>query len=207
MPGPASADSHVKPLEIWFDYSSPWAYLGTTQVERVSREAGAAVVWRPLLLGAFFKQIGMPVVPIAAVSEAKRRYILDDLSRWADWWGVPFRFSSRFPLRTVKALRLTLLAPEDRRAPLVHRLMRACWVDDDEPDLDETMRACVADAGVDPALLGELASPEAKDALRRATDGAVARGIPGVPTFVVGDEIFWGQDRLDFVSRALQEEG
>lgn len=188
-------------VECWFDYSSPFAYLGTTQVERVARESGGCVVFRPFLLGALFKEIGTPLVPLETFSEAKRRHARIDLDRWADHWGVPFRFASRFPLRTVDALRVTLLAPEANRALLVHAIMRATWVDDRDPADPEVLRGCLAAAGIDPALLERVG--DAKPLLFAATEEAVRAGLPGAPTFVVGEQLFWGQDRLEFVAKAL----
>lgn len=189
-------------VECWLDYSSPFAYLGSTQVERVARESGGRAVFRPFLLGALFKQIGTPMVPLETFSEAKRRHSRLDLERWADHWGVPFRFTSRFPLRTVEALRLTLLVPDERRGPLVHAIMRACWVDELDPADPEVLRACLREASLDPALLERAG--EAKQALFDATEHARRIGAPGAPCFVVGDQLFWGQDRLDFVGKALR---
>lgn len=191
-------------VEIFFDYSSPFAYLGTTQIERVAREAGAELVWKPFLLGALFRTIGTPMVPIAAMSEPKRRYLLRDMQVWAEHWGVPLVYPSRFPLRTVKALRLTLLAPQDARPALVHRLMRAAWVDDADVEDDTALRDYARDVGVDEALVGELALPRAKELLVGATDEAVRRDVPGAPTFIVDGHVFWGQDRLDFVAKTLR---
>ena len=116
-------------VDCWFDYSSPFAYLGTTQVERVAAAAGASVRFRPFLLGALFDRIGTPMIPLHSFPEAKRRHQELDLERWAAYWDVPFRFTTTFPLRTVLPLRVTLLAENDPR--LVHRIMRAAWVDDD----------------------------------------------------------------------------
>lgn len=198
----ADASRPTPLVECWFDYSSPFSYLGTTQVERVARENGACVSWRPFLLGALFKAIGTPTIPLATFSEPKRRHMRIDLERWADHWGVPFRFSSRFPLRTVEALRLTLLVPDAERAPLVHALMRAAWVEDRDLADPEVLRACACEAGLEPALVERTA--EAKQALFAATDEAAARGLPGAPTFVVGEQVFWGQDRLEFVAKALR---
>ena len=189
-------------IDAWIDYSSPFAYLGSTQIERLAREAGATVRFRPFLLGGLFRAIGTPLVPIAAMPDAKRRLVLLDLERWADVWGVPFRFATRFPLRTVDALRLTLLAPEDRRAPLVHALMRATWAEDRDPADPSVLSAGCAEAGVDPALAHRTA--EAKAALTVATEEAAGLGICGAPTFVVDGQLFWGQDRLDHVARAVR---
>jgi len=189
-------------VEIWFDYSSPFAYLGTTQIERVAEAAGAQVRWRPFLLGALFETVGTPLVPLHAFSEPKRAHQTRDLMRWAAWWGVPYRFTSHFPLRTVLALRVTLLAGSP--PALIHRLMRAAWVDDEDVSSPEVVAACLRDAGLDSALVER--AREAKQALFDATDEAVARGLPGAPTFFVGERLYWGQDRLQFVEAALRGE-
>ena len=138
-------------VDAFIDYSSPFAYLGSTQVERVAREAGAQARFRPFLLGALFKAIGTPTVPIEAMSEAKRVYLRLDMERWAEHYGVPFVWSSHFPVRTVDALRVTLLAPDAQRAAVVHSIMRAVWVDD-EAHLGaarEVLQRLQADAGDD----------------------------------------------------------
>jgi 2-hydroxychromene-2-carboxylate isomerase len=156
------------------------------------------------LLGALFRAIGTPIVPIAEASEPKRRYLLRDMQVWAEHWGVPLVQPSRFPLRTVKALRLTLLAPERARVALIHRLMRAAWVDDADVEADDALRGYARDCGVDEGLVGELGLPHAKELLLRATDDAVRRDVPGAPAFVVDGHVFWGQDRLDFVGKTLR---
>lgn len=189
-------------VECWLDYSSPFAYLGTTQIERVARAEGARVSFRPFLLGALFKDLGGPMIPLATFTAPKQRHVELDMHRWADHWGVPFRWPSRFPLRTIDALRLTLLLPDAARAPLVHAIMRACWVDDRDPADREVLAACARDAGLDPSLLERTS--EAKQALFDATKEAALRGAPGAPCFVVGDQLFWGQDRLEFVAKALR---
>lgn len=189
-------------VEVFFDYSSPFAYLGTTQAERVAAAHGASVVWKPFLLGALFKAIGTPLVPLESFPAAKERYYQRELERWAARYGVGFTFSTRFPLRTVDALRLTLLAPEASRSVLVHAIMRATWVEDRDPADHAVLGAACDEAGVDRALLERLA--EAKQALFDATDEARLRGVPGAPTFAVEGELFWGQDRLSLVEDALR---
>ena len=100
---------------MYWDFSSPFAYLATTQLEALAKRTGAEIVSRPLLLGGLFRAIGAPDVPLATFSEAKQRYVLRDLGHWAAFWRVPFRFPSRFPLHSLKALRTYLALPEDRR--------------------------------------------------------------------------------------------
>jgi 2-hydroxychromene-2-carboxylate isomerase len=192
----------VRTVDVYFDYSSPFAYLGTTQIERVASEAGGRVRWRPFLLGALFKAIGTPLVPLHAMPAPKRKHQELELDRWADYLGVPFRFTSHFPLRTVDALRLTLLLPEDARTALIHRLMQAAWVDDEDVARPEVLARCATDVGLDASLVERTA--EAKDALRATTDEALAVGCPGAPSFVVEGELYWGQDRLPFVRAALE---
>jgi 2-hydroxychromene-2-carboxylate isomerase len=179
---------------FYYDFSSPFAYLGATQIERVAEEQGATVRWRPILLGALFKQIGTPDVPIDEFPAAKKSYYLRDLLHWAAHWGVPFRWPSRFPMRTVAPLRLALAAG-DQIAAVSHALFRAYWVDDRD----------ISDAAV-LAEFGELArteDPAIKAALRKSTDEAIAAGVCGVPSFVARGHLFWGQDRLELVSRTL----
>jgi 2-hydroxychromene-2-carboxylate isomerase len=194
----------MRTVDVYFDYSSPFAYLGTTQIERVARETGGEVRWKPFLLGALFHAIGSPQIPLFAMPEPKQRYQRLELERWAAHWGVPFRFTTHFPLRTVDALRLTMLAPPERTSALVHRLMRAAWVDDEDLADRAVLARAARDAGVDEALLSRTSEPEVKQALVRATDEAIAAGCPGAPCFVVDGELYWGQDRLHFVRAALE---
>jgi 2-hydroxychromene-2-carboxylate isomerase len=201
-PAPPPAP-HPARLEFCYDFSSPFAYLASTQVERVAREAGAELVWRPFLLGALFREIGTPNVPLLSFAEAKQRYLRLEMQRFAELYGVPFRFPSRFPMKTVTALRMALGAG-DAVARLTHALFRAYWVDDrDLNDAAELARIC-REAGVDPKLVDEAGSDALRDALRRSTDEARERGLCGAPSFVVGDLLFWGQDRLPFVEKALR---
>jgi 2-hydroxychromene-2-carboxylate isomerase len=204
-PGPAGSETG-RQVDFWYDFSSPFAYLGSTQIEAVCRRAGATLRWRPLLLGALFKQVGGPDVPLFAMPEAKRRYIGGELARWASWWQVPFRFSSHFPLRTVTPLRMAIAAGADAPA-LIHRLFRAAWVDNEDLADEATLRRLAGEAGLDPGLVDRTRDPAIKQALVDLTAEARDTGVFGVPTCVVRDPagplVFWGQDRLDLVEAAL----
>ena len=191
-------------LAFFFDYASPFAYLGATQVEAVAGRHGAALEWRPFLLGALFKAIGTPNVPLLAMPAAKQAWVRRDLARWATHWGVDFRFPSRFPMNTVTALRMTLLVPDQARGPLVHAFFRHYWVDDGDLRDEAALARLANDAGFDGvALLARAREPEAKALLFEATSAAEGAGVCGAPTFGVGDMLFWGQDRLALVERAL----
>jgi 2-hydroxychromene-2-carboxylate isomerase len=190
------------PVDVYFDYASPFAYLGCTRAERL---LGEGARWHPMLLGAVFKQVGTPDVPMFGQSAAKQQHTATDLARQAAAAGIPYAFPSRFPMRTVLPLRVTLAARAHESVEgrnLVHALFRALWAEDrDISDPVEVAR--IADAcGYDGAELVARANEQAaKDALFESTRAAIEAGVFGAPTFIVetdtGPELFWGADRLE----------
>ncbi len=195
------------PVDVWFDYSSPFAYLGCHMAES---RLGDHARWRPMLLGAVFKQVGTADVPMFEQSEAKRRLTALDMHRQAALAGAQFAFPSRFPINTVLALRVTLLARAHESAEgrkLVHRIFRAFWAEDRDIASPEVLRELCDECGLDgAALVAGASEPAIKDALRTSTEQAVQAGVFGAPTFVVhtdeGDKLFWGADRLELALRA-----
>jgi 2-hydroxychromene-2-carboxylate isomerase len=193
--------------EFFYDFSSPFSYLAATQIERVCR--GHELVWRPFLLGALFKAIGTPVVPIQSFAPAKSALLLKDQFRWAEHWGVELNQPSRFPQRTVLALRVALQVPKDQLPALSLALFRTMWVEDGNLEDPASIAAVLERHGIAAApLIAGAETQEVKDRLRQNTDEAVARGACGAPTRIVTnagakDLVFWGQDRLHFVERAL----
>ncbi len=183
-------------VQLWFDYASPFAYLAATQAEAMAARAEARLVWRPILLGGLFRDIGQVDVPLHAMSEARRRYTLTELQRWADWWAVPVTFPTPFPTRTVLALRVTLGRADP--GPLVRRIFHAAWGE----GRDVGDPAVLTDCGVTADELRRAS--EQRDTLRANNTEAMANGVFGVPTFQLDDgTLFWGQDRMDAVERAL----
>jgi 2-hydroxychromene-2-carboxylate isomerase len=195
----------AKTLEFFFDYASPYSYLASEQVEAVAQRTGAELRWRPFLLGAVFKATGN-VPPLTTPS--KGMYLAKDLDDWTHHLGLPpFRMPEEFPVNSLKANRLGLVAAEEGRiAPFSHAAFRAAFVHgkdlNDPAVLAELARA--AELNPDKAL-ARLENQEIKDALRRNTDEAVSRGAFGAPTFFVGERMFFGNDRLMFVERTLSE--
>jgi 2-hydroxychromene-2-carboxylate isomerase len=190
-------------LEFYWDFSSPFAYLGSTQVEALAARTGATLVWRPMLLGGVFKAVGTADAPILSWPEVKRSYYFKDLARWAEHWGVPLRFPSRFPVMTVKPLRVWLALPEAQRKAFLDATFRAYWAEDRDINDDATLRE-LAGAGADDAL-ARTGTKEVKDALFASTQRAIDAGVFGAPTWVVDEkELFWGQDRIALVERALR---
>ncbi len=208
QPGAAAHPEAVAACDFYFDYSSPFTWLASRRIEGL---LGPAVRWRPMLLGAVFKQVGAPNVPLHAMNEAKRAWTGQDLDRQAAAAGVELTWPSGFPLNTVLALRVTLLADPDSAAgrALVHRIFSACWQEDVDPSDPAVIAALCDEVGLSGADLVERAGhPTTKMALREATDAAVEAGVFGAPTVVVdgpaGPSLFWGNDRLDLATRAAR---
>jgi 2-hydroxychromene-2-carboxylate isomerase len=190
-------------LEIYWDFSSPFAYLGSTQAAKLAERTRATLVWRPMLLGGLFKAIGQVDVPLFTWSDAKKKYYYEDMHRWAAYWDVPFKFPTRFPMLSLKAMRTYLALPEARRDAFREATFRAYWAEDRDIADDAVLRALVGAEADD--VLARTQDPAVKKALVDATQAAVAAGVFGAPTWVVdGKELFWGQDRIPLVERALQ---
>ncbi len=192
-----------KTLEFFFDYGSPATYLAYTQVPALAARTGAEVVPRPFLLGGVFKATGnaSPVmVP------AKGKYMKElDLMRFARRYGVAMSFPPNFPVNTLPLMRGAVVAEEEGCLERYSQaVFTAMWVEArDMADAEVVAEALAAhdlDAG---HLLARIAEQGVKDKLIAYTEEAVSRGAFGAPTFFVEGEMFFGQDRLDFVEEAL----
>jgi 2-hydroxychromene-2-carboxylate isomerase len=195
----------TRAVEFFFDVGSPAAYLAWTQLPKIVQSTGSEIEYRPMLLGGVFQATGnrSPMeVP------AKGQYMVDDLQRFARRYGVPFRHNPHFPINTLTLMRMVLglqLREPERMVPFVDAVFRAIWVDARNLNDPVVATEVLRQAGFDPEKMLALAGDAAvKDDLKVATQEAVARGVFGAPTFFVGGEMFWGQDRLDFVKEALQ---
>jgi 2-hydroxychromene-2-carboxylate isomerase len=194
----------AKQVEFFFDVGSPASYLAWTQLPKICAEAGATLVHRPFLLGGVFQATGNKS-PMDL--PAKGRYVFDDLVRHANGYGVPLRPNPHFPIHTLLLMRGAVamqLKHADRFVDYVDHVFRAIWVDGRNLNDGSVVAGVLQKAGIDPALVtSEVTDADVKGALRATTDEAVARGVFGAPTMFVGATMFFGQDRLEFVRRAL----
>ena len=197
-------------IEFHFDLVSPYSYLAHARVEGICEEHGAELVLRPMLLGAVHKAVGLQA-PIEI--QNKGRYQLRDIHRWAEHYRLPMQFPEPFPFRTLKTMRAVVaLAGVGDLEAFTREAFALYWEEGgapkgvEEADEDEPIREVARRIGQDPEEVLEGATTgEAKEALKSATGEAVERGVFGAPTFFVGDEMFWGNDRLHFVEAALQK--
>jgi 2-hydroxychromene-2-carboxylate isomerase len=193
----------TKTLEFLFDVGSPTTYVAHKRIPDLIARTGAEVVYVPILLGGVFKATGN-ASPVTV--PAKGRYMSTDLSRFATKFGVTLNFNPHFPVNTITMMRMIAGTVEEDAFPgLVDALFDAMWRGRKNLGDPEVLATVLAKAGFDPAaLLAVAESQEAKDSLKSNTESAVARGVFGAPTFFVEDEMFFGQDRLDFVEDALR---
>ena len=195
----------TRTVEFFFDVGSPTAYLAWTQLPALCVDAGATLVYRPMLLGGVFQATGN-ASPVAV--PAKGRYMNADIARFAARYGVPYTHNPAFPISTLLLMRgavgVQMRTPE-RFDAYLRAVFEAMWVEQRNLNDPAIVGTTLHKAGFDPAALLALADePAVKEALRGNTDEAVQRGAFGAPTMFVGDTLFFGQDRLDFVREALR---
>ncbi|HET8733516.1 MAG TPA: 2-hydroxychromene-2-carboxylate isomerase, partial [Anaeromyxobacteraceae bacterium] len=182
-------------LEFFYDFVSPYSYLASTRVEAEVARVGGTVRFRPFLLGGVFNATGNKA-PIETA--AKGPYLAADVGRWARRLGVPYAWPAKFPVLTVLPLRAAFAAERaGQLVPFTHALFRAYWAEGKDVSDPAVVEAAATGAGLDGAAL-VAAAPSFKDALKAQTQEAIDRGSFGAPTFFVGNEMFIGNDRLDF---------
>ena len=194
-----------KSVEFFFDFGSPSTYLAWTQLPQIAAAAGANIIWQPMLLGGVFKATGNQS-PISI--PAKGRYTMQDFARFARRYGVPIAFNPHFPINTLTLMRGAagyLGSAQFER--YLSAIFEAMWVNKKNLGKPEVVAEVITRAGLDPAEFARLVSDEeVKERLKGITEQAIQRGAFGAPTFFVGEEMFFGQDRLDFVADALQRD-
>ncbi|SET76531.1 2-hydroxychromene-2-carboxylate isomerase [Oceanicella actignis] len=193
----------TKTFEFLFDFGSPASYLAWARLPALERRTGARARLRPILLGAVFKATGNAS---PAMIPAKGRWMMQDLAMWAARHGTPFRVNPHFPVNTMALMRGAAALADDE--PRLRAWCEACfagmWRDGLNMADPDQAAAALAPAGFGADELRAMSEdPAAKQRLRAETESAVARGVFGAPTFFVGERMFFGQDRMDFVEEAL----
>jgi 2-hydroxychromene-2-carboxylate isomerase len=184
-------------LEVWFDFASPYSYLAVTRLPALAR--GVTITWRPFLLGPIFSERGWTTSPFVLFPD-KGRHMWRDVEREAAHFGIPFAKPSMFPVRSTLAACVALVAIDDGFIETFARdVYAAHYVRDLDISRDDVIDGVLGANG--PAIRARAMAPETKARLRASVGRAKELGIFGAPSFVVGDELFWGNDRLE---RALE---
>ena len=192
-----------KRVEFYFDFGSPYSYLAYKALPALAAAHSAQIIWRPMLLGGVFKATGNHS---PAEIAAKSAWMQRDMERWATRYGAAFKRNPHFPINTLTLMRgaagMQLRGMDFGK--YVETIFHAMWAEPRNLGEPQELAAVLREAGFDPVEFQSLVNDAAvKDRLKQQTEEAVARGVFGAPTFFVGDDMFWGQDRLDFVAEAL----
>jgi 2-hydroxychromene-2-carboxylate isomerase len=192
----------VKTVEFLFDFGSPASYLAYKRLPGLAASTGARIDYSPMLLGGVFKATGNAS---PAAVPAKGRWMNADLARWAQRHGVEFNRNPFFPINTLHLMRGAVGLIEDTRfMPYCDLIFDAMWREPKNLGDPAELGPVVRRAGVEPDDFRALIErDDVKDRLKSATEAAVERGVFGAPTFFVGEQMFFGQDRMDFVEEAL----
>jgi 2-hydroxychromene-2-carboxylate isomerase len=192
-----------KTLDFYFDVGSPTAYLAHKRLGQLSARYPLTVTYKPMLLGGVFKATGNNS-PVAI--PAKGHYMMvHDLPRFARRYGVQMNFNPYFPINTLNLMRTVVAAEHlDCAKPVIDAVYDAVWIQGKNMGESEVVATVLTEAGLEAqSLLTAAQTPEVKAQLIANTEAAVARGVFGAPTFFMEDEMYFGQDRLDFVEEAL----
>jgi 2-hydroxychromene-2-carboxylate isomerase len=183
---------------MWYEFASSYSYLAVMRAQAAADAAGVSLHWRPFLLGPVFLSLGWNDSPFN-IYPPKGRYMWRDMQRLCDRYGFAFRLPSRFPRNGVLAARVARLGQEaDWIGPFSRATMQANFGEDRDIGTPEVIHDILLDLGLDAdALIARALTEENKQALRAQTELASTLGLFGAPSFLVGDELFWGNDRLE----------
>ncbi|KPK19075.1 MAG: 2-hydroxychromene-2-carboxylate isomerase [Betaproteobacteria bacterium] len=198
----------ANPIDFYFDFSSPYGYLASTQIDEIAARHGRGVTWRPILLGAMFKVTGgqpLPTIPL------KGSYAVHDMTRTARMLKVPFKLPSKFPVAATAPSRAFYWVNDRDPAlskTLAQALFHAYFAEDRDISKPEVTGNVAAKLNLNKeALLRALEEPAVKERLRSEVDAAIERGVFGAPYIVIDGEPFWGADRLGQVDKWLETGG
>ena len=202
----------AKAIDFYFDFSSPYGYLGSKRIEAMASKHKLTINWHPILLGAVFKVSGQ--APLTTFP-LKGEYALMDFERSAREHSTPYNLPKPFPIAAVAASRAFYWISENPDAAIaakasnfVHNVFAAYYVEQQDISKPEVMVAIIAKLGLDTDTLADaLGQQVVKDRLKKAVDDAIARGVFGSPMMYYGDEPFWGNDRIEQLERWIEKDG
>ncbi len=198
----------TRQLDFYFDCSSPWTYLAFHAVQPLAREAGAQIDWKPILVGGVFNAVNQTVYDsLPKPNPRKQAYMQKDLQDWARLYGLGIKFPPTvFPVNSVKCMRGAFVAlDEGKLAPYAAAAFEAYWGADRDLSKEDVLADIAAKAGIERQhFFAGIETDSCKTRLRNNTDELISRGGFGSPTIFVGDDMFFGNDRMPLVRAALE---
>lgn len=194
-------------IDYYVSLNSPWTHLGAARIEALAKKYGASMKIFPVDFGTVFA--GSGGLPLPKRAPQRQAYRLQELRRWRDFLGIPINVQPKFFPASEQLTAGCVIALRETQgdAPaiaLAHAVLRAVWEEERNPADEATLAALIKECGLDPSAVMKLgAEPRWREMRNADTQAALARGVFGAPSYVIGDEIYWGQDRLDFVERHL----
>jgi carboxymethylenebutenolidase len=194
-------------IDYYASLNSPWTHLGAARIETLAAKHGATLRIWPVDFGTVFA--GSGGLPLPKRAPQRQAYRLMELRRWRDFLGVPINVEPKFFPASEALSGPCVIALRETQGDvpairLAHRVLKAVWQDELNPGDPATLAKLIADVGLDADPVMQLgADPRWTERRNADTQAALARGVFGAPSYVIGDEVFWGQDRLEFVERKL----
>ena len=188
----------IKAFDFYFDFGSPYSFLAHKKIIKIEKENSIKIKYKPVLLGGLLKSAGIKAnadIPI------KGKYMIRDCKLCAEQDGVQFKFNSYFPIITLNLMRCVLVAEKNNfKQNFVNKVFDAIWKDGLNLNDNLILEKLLKNLDINPkTFLMEAIEPKIKNELKKRTDEAYNNGIFGVPTFMINNKVFWGQDRLGFV--------
>ncbi len=192
------------PVQFWFEFASTYSYLSAMRIEQLAAEKGVPIDWQPFLLGPIFAEQGWNTSPFT-IYPAKGRYMWRDMERLCAARALPFQHPDRFPQNSLTAARLAVaIEAQDQRAAFARAVYMAEFGEGRDISAASTLTDCLAAARLPAGFMDKSQDPQVKAALFAQSSRAKELDLFGAPSFVVGDEVFWGDDRLvDAINHAL----
>ncbi len=187
----------TKPIEFYFDFSSPYSYLGYKELKKLEKKNPIKIKYMPVFLGGLHNSAG--VTPAAFIS-LKAKYMIKDTKLVSEKKNIKFKFNSYFPIKTVNFMRGFIISEKEGFEKIyVEKIFNAIWKDGLNMNDPIVIEKVLKNMDLNPRIfLSKAADIKIKDRLRKLTNEALKKGIFGAPTFMINKKIFWGQDRLSY---------
>ena len=194
----------IKSFEFFFDFGSPYSFLAHEQIKKIKKEKEIKIKYMPILLGALLKLAGLkPLVDIPI----KGKYMIRDCKLCAEKYNIEFKFNNYFPIITLNLMRCVLVAEKkDFAQNYINKVFNAIWKDGLNLNDNMIVEKLLKNLDINPkTFLMEAVDSKIKDELKKRTDEAYNKGIFGVPSFIVNNKVFWGQDRIEFALNEVEK--